>query len=124
MATFPIRAFISNTRDPETGCIRGYYKEYEQCRANFFLKQQNQILQQKSATAPASTNTTSNIELEELRAQLEQQKTEIESLKTQQVVLQNFSNPAPTSPYPLMGIGLVIGLIVGAVIVKLLKPHK
>lgn len=107
--------------DPETGCTPG--EHLEECRQNYYLKQQNQILQQqKSGTPSASVNTTSDIELEELRAQIEQQKTEIESLKTQQVPPQNFgNNPIPASPFPLIGVGLAIGLVVGVVLVKLLK---
>jgi hypothetical protein len=100
--------------DQETGCTPG--EHFEECRQNYYLKQQNQILQQqKSAPVSVPANTTSNTELEELRA-------EIESLKTQQVQPQNLNNNStPASPYPLIGIGIVIGLVVGLVLVKLLK---
>jgi ElaB/YqjD/DUF883 family membrane-anchored ribosome-binding protein len=107
--------------DPETGCTPG--EHFEECRQNYYLKQQNQILQQqKTDASSAPANTTSNTELEELRAQIEQQKTEIESLKIEQATPQNLdNNPTPTSPYPLIGIGLIIGLVVGIILIKLLK---
>ena len=108
--------------DPETGCTRG--EHFEECRQNYYLKQQNQILQQKSAPVSVPVNTAPSTELGELRAQIEQQKTEIESLKAQQATPQNFNNPAPASPYPLIGVGLVIGLVVVVVLVKLLKSKK
>lgn len=115
------------TTDPETGCVQGY-NDYEQCRANYFLKQQNQIIQQQKTTPAVSTATTTvtDTELEKLRTQIQEQKTEIESLKTQQTIpQQNFNNnPTASYPYPLIGVVAIIGLVVGVLLIKLLQLRK
>ena len=78
MATFQFKSGF--TTDPETGCIRGY-NDYEQCRTTYFLKQQNEILQQQTQSNLRQENT-------ELKSQLDQMRKEIEALKTQQTVSQ------------------------------------
>ena len=46
MATFQAQSGF--TTDPETGCVHGY-NNYEQCRTNYFLKQQNEILKNQQS---------------------------------------------------------------------------
>ena len=74
MATFNLGGALNwcTERDSETGCYGcGENKQmaYEQCRQTYFLKQQNQILQQQVATS--SSNDQKVKDLESLNANLQ-----------------------------------------------------
>lgn len=73
---------IRSFQDPETGCSASDKAAFELCKQSFYLKQQNEILQQPP------TDSRLQQENVELKLQLEEIKQEIETLKSQQVIPQ------------------------------------
>jgi phage-related minor tail protein len=102
---------IQNEVDPETGCKHN--DNYEDCRQNYFLKQQNQILQQNNAPQSEGTITT---EVQELREQLNQQQQEIALLKSEQQPTASTNNLYWIEPIFLSG-WIVAGVVILSVFV-------
>src|SRR3989338_7241762 len=73
---------IRSYQDTETGCSASDKAALELCKQSFYLKQQNEILQQPKIDSKLQQ------ENGELKVQLEQMRQEIETLKSQQITQQ------------------------------------
>lgn len=104
---------LQNEVDPETGCKHN--SSYEQCRQTYFLKQQNQILQQPSSNSQEKTH--------QLESEISEMKQELETLQTQQTDsdTQTTSDNFLDGYTALMFAGLiVISIVATAIITKLI----
>lgn len=101
------------TTDPETGCVRGY-NDYEQCRTNFFLKQQNQILKNQQSS---SNNGDAKVMGTTTEAQIETQANN--NLAAVEAAMGGFS-------FPLTYVLIIIAtMVITAVVTRYLtKPKK
>ena len=83
MAVFNVACFSEKFRkpDPETGCVLGCgtQAEFQTCRQSFFLKQQNEILQQ-SLQQQAATSANSDQKIKDL----ESRNTDLQKITDQQ----------------------------------------
>lgn len=108
MATFQAKSGF--TTDQETGCIHGY-TDYEQCRTNYFLKQQNQILQNQP---PSSEK-----ENDQLKTEIETLNQELEILETKQVAPE--SNNAQNNDFlesaPVTYISILLVVVITTVFI-------